>query len=98
MTTGQTYQQFTDGFSCTGSQDLTEDWESGDEVNFNLAATDACSGTEQYFAGTGHWSTARSLPPASLRPADRSARARSVSAPVRAALVHPIDCAGNMTI
>jgi hypothetical protein len=52
MTTGQTYQQFADGFSCTGSQDLTENWESGDEASFNLAATDACSGAEQYFAGT----------------------------------------------
>lgn len=52
MTTGQTYQQFADGFSCTGSQDLTENGESGDEVNFGLAATDTCSGAEQYFVGT----------------------------------------------
>jgi hypothetical protein len=52
MTTGQTYQQFADGFSCTGSQVLSENWESGDEVNFDLAATDDCSGAVQDFSGT----------------------------------------------
>jgi hypothetical protein len=52
MTTGQTYQQFADGFSCTGSQDLSENWESGDEVNFDLSATDDCSGAVQDFTGT----------------------------------------------
>jgi hypothetical protein len=52
MTTGQTYQQFVDGFSCTGSQELSENWESGDEVNFDLAATDDCSGAVQDFSGT----------------------------------------------
>ncbi len=52
MTTGQTYQQFVDGFACTGGQELTENRESGDEVNFDLAATGDCSGAEQYFAGT----------------------------------------------
>jgi|SRR5579863_7071148 len=52
MTTGQTYQQFADGFSCTGSQVLSENWESGDEVNFDLAATDDCSGAVQDFTGT----------------------------------------------
>jgi len=52
MTTGQTYQGFVDGFSCTGSQNLTENWESGDEVNFDLAAADVCAGTEQYFSDT----------------------------------------------
>jgi hypothetical protein len=52
MTTGQTYQQFVDGFSCTGSQDLSENWESGDEVNFDLAATDNCTGAVQDFSGT----------------------------------------------
>src|ERR1700729_2776132 len=40
MTTGQTYQQFVDGFNCTGSPVLSRNWESGDEVNFDLAATD----------------------------------------------------------
>ena len=52
MTTGQSYQQFADGFSCTGSQVLSENWESGDEVNFDLAATDDCSGAVQDFTGT----------------------------------------------
>jgi hypothetical protein len=52
MTTGQTYQQFADGFACTGSQQLTENWESGDEVNFSLAAYNSCSGSYQYFTGT----------------------------------------------
>jgi hypothetical protein len=52
LTTGQTYQQFVDGFSCTGSQDLSRNWESGDEVNFDLAATDDCTGAVQNFTGT----------------------------------------------
>ena len=52
MTTGQTYQQFVSGFSCTGSQDLSENWASGDEVNFNLSATDNCTGAVQEFSGT----------------------------------------------
>jgi hypothetical protein len=52
MTTGQTYQQFVDGFSCTGGQALTENWQSGDQVNFDLAATDNCTGAVQDFTGT----------------------------------------------
>jgi hypothetical protein len=52
MTTGQSYQQFADGFACTGSQVLSENWESGDEVNFALAATDDCTGVVQDFSGT----------------------------------------------
>jgi hypothetical protein len=52
MTTGQTYQQFVDGFSCTGGQDLSENWASGDQVNFTLAATDNCTGAVQDFSGT----------------------------------------------
>ncbi len=52
MTTGQTYQQFVDGFSCTGAQDLSENWASGDQVNFDLAATDSCTGAVQDFSGT----------------------------------------------
>jgi hypothetical protein len=52
MTTGQTYQQFADGFACTGSQELSENWASGDEVNFDLAATDNCTGAVQDFSGT----------------------------------------------
>jgi hypothetical protein len=52
MTTGQTYQQFVNGFACTGSQDLSRNWESGDEVNFDLAATNDCTGAVQTFTGT----------------------------------------------
>jgi hypothetical protein len=52
LTTGQTYQQFVDGFSCTGSQELTETGQSGDQVSFDLAATDNCTGAVQDFSGT----------------------------------------------
>ena len=51
-TTGQSYQQFADGFSCSGSQALTENWDSGDQVNFDLAAGDTCTGGTQYYTGT----------------------------------------------
>jgi len=50
--TGQTYQQFKDGFSCSGNQQVTELGESGDQVMFDLAATDVCSGAVQHFTGT----------------------------------------------
>jgi hypothetical protein len=51
-TTGQTYQQFVNGFACTGSQALTEVGESGDQVTFDLAATNSCTGQVQQFTGT----------------------------------------------
>lgn len=51
-TTGQTYQQFVSGFACTGSQNLTEVGESGDQVTFDLDATNSCTGQVQHFAGT----------------------------------------------
>ena len=51
-TTGQSYQQFAAGFACTGSQAVTENWDSGDQVNFNLAAGDSCTGATQYYTGT----------------------------------------------
>jgi hypothetical protein len=50
--TGQSYQQFVGGFACTGSQDLAEISESGDQVTFDLTATDACTGAVQHFTGT----------------------------------------------
>jgi hypothetical protein len=31
---------------------VSENWQSGDEVNFDLAATDSCNGTTQYYTGT----------------------------------------------
>jgi hypothetical protein len=51
-TTGQSYQDFASGFSCTGGQEVSENWESGDQVNFDLAATDSCTGAVQDFTGT----------------------------------------------
>ena len=51
-TTGQSYQDFVAGFSCTGAQGVSENWESGDQVNFDLAATDSCSGVTQQYTGT----------------------------------------------
>ncbi|HEX7996479.1 MAG TPA: hypothetical protein VF506_21375 [Streptosporangiaceae bacterium] len=52
MVTGQTYQQFVAGFTCTGDQRLTELGTSGNTVSFDLAATDVCSGRVQHFTGT----------------------------------------------
>jgi hypothetical protein len=51
-TTGQTYQQFVNGFACTGSQTLTEVGESGDQVTFDLDATNSCTGQVEHFTGT----------------------------------------------
>lgn len=51
-TTGQTYQQFVDGYACTGSQQVEETGESGDQVAFSLTATDTCTGAVQHYAGT----------------------------------------------
>jgi hypothetical protein len=51
-TTGQTYQQFVSGFACTGLQNLTELGESGDQVTFDLDATNSCTGQVQHFTGT----------------------------------------------
>jgi hypothetical protein len=51
-TTGQSYQQFVNGFACTGSQFVSEVGESGDQVTFNLDATNSCTGQVQQFTGT----------------------------------------------
>jgi hypothetical protein len=51
-TTGQSYQDFVAGFSCTGAQGVSENWESGDQVNFDLAATDSCNGVTRQYTGT----------------------------------------------
>ncbi|MGO9077467.1 MAG: hypothetical protein ACLQDY_00265 [Streptosporangiaceae bacterium] len=50
--TGQTYQQFVNGFACTGTQTLTELGEAGDQVSFDLAAADTCTGVVQHYTGT----------------------------------------------
>jgi hypothetical protein len=51
-TTGQSYQQFAAGFACTGSQLVSENWESGSSVNFDLTAGDSCNGSTRYYTGT----------------------------------------------
>ncbi|MGH3301557.1 MAG: hypothetical protein ACRDOK_07715 [Streptosporangiaceae bacterium] len=51
-TTGQSYQQFVAGYACTGSQQLTELGTSGDQVSFDLAATNTCTGQVQTYTGT----------------------------------------------
>lgn len=51
-TTGQTYQQFVNGYACTGAQQLSEVGESGDQVTFDLAATNSCTGQVQDYSGT----------------------------------------------
>jgi hypothetical protein len=51
-TTGQTYQQFVNGFACTGGQTLSEVGESGDQVSFNLTADNTCTGQTQQYSGT----------------------------------------------
>ena len=52
MTTHQTYQQFVDGYSCTGAETVAENSESGDEVNVTITAPDTCSGETQYYEET----------------------------------------------
>ncbi len=39
-------------YACTGGQTVSENWENGDQVNFNLSAYDQCTGVMQYFTGT----------------------------------------------
>jgi hypothetical protein len=51
-TTGQAYQQFVSGFACTGSQQVSEDGTSGDQVTFSLTATDSCTGQVHTYMGT----------------------------------------------
>jgi hypothetical protein len=50
--TGQTYQQFVAGYACTGAQTVTENWESGSQVSFSLAATDKCRNLVQDYSVT----------------------------------------------
>jgi len=52
LTTGQSYQQFVNGYACTGDETVSENWESGDQVNFDLSAYDNCTGKRQTYTGT----------------------------------------------
>lgn len=51
-TTGQTYQQFVNGYACTGTQTLSEVGASGDQVTFDLTADNTCTGQVQHYTGT----------------------------------------------
>lgn len=51
-TTGQTYQQFASGYACTGAETVTEIGQSGNQVTFDLSATDTCTNKHQQFTGT----------------------------------------------
>ena len=46
------YQGWVDGYADTGTEDLTDEGESGGTVNVNLAAYDTATGTWQYFTGS----------------------------------------------
>ena len=46
------YYPWTVGYANTGAQTLTENWESGDKVNANIAAVDTATGDTQYFSGS----------------------------------------------
>jgi hypothetical protein len=52
MVTGQSYQDFANGYACTGSETVTKNWENGDQVNFSLSADDTCTGGTHYYTGT----------------------------------------------
>ena len=47
-----TYQEFVAGYATTGAQTLTENWESGDQVGFSLAAVQTDTGQTNYYTGT----------------------------------------------
>jgi hypothetical protein len=47
-----TERAFARGYDCTGSQDLTENSDSGDTVTFTLSATNTCDNAQQVYSGT----------------------------------------------
>jgi hypothetical protein len=51
-TTGQTYSQFVSGYSCTGSEQVSEISQSGNVVTFDISATNTCTGQPQSYTGT----------------------------------------------
>jgi hypothetical protein len=50
-TTGQSYQGFVSGYRCTTLLDPTENWESGDQVSFDLSDYDTCDQASQSYTG-----------------------------------------------
>jgi len=47
-----TERAFARGYDCTGSQELTENSDSGDTVTFTLRATNTCDDAQQVYSGT----------------------------------------------
>jgi hypothetical protein len=52
LATGQTYQQFVAGYTCTGTEQPAKLGQSGHQVSFNLAVVNNCTGATQYYTGT----------------------------------------------
>jgi hypothetical protein len=52
LSTGQTYQQFVAGYTCTGNEQPTKLSQSGHQVSFSLAVVNDCTGAAQSYTGT----------------------------------------------
>ncbi len=52
LATGQTYQQFVAGYTCTGTEQPARLGQSGHQVNFTLSVINDCTGAAQYYTGT----------------------------------------------
>jgi hypothetical protein len=52
LATGQTFQQFVAGYTCTGREQPTRLSQTGDQVSFNLTVANHCTGADQYYTGT----------------------------------------------
>lgn len=52
LVTGQTYQQFVAGYSCTGNEQPTKLSQSGHQLSFSLAVVNDCTGAAQSYTGT----------------------------------------------
>ena len=52
VVTGQTYQQFVAGYSCTGTEKPTRLGQFGPQVTFNLTVVNNCTGASAQYTGT----------------------------------------------
>jgi hypothetical protein len=52
LATGQTYQQFVAGYTCTGDERPSKLSQSGHQVSFNLTVVNGCTATTQRYTGT----------------------------------------------
>ena len=52
LATGQTYQQFVAGYTCTGNEQPTRLSQSGHQVSFNLVVVNDCTAATQCYTGT----------------------------------------------